>query len=541
MPQEPLPQEPGQSSLPLDPHSPSSLSGARIRGLNGLAQKALPDRAGAHLRALTYWSSFMPRDGKRLAEYAPALYVDRGDTDNPEHGIRLLAPFGKAAVKARQCTERFVLSSKRLALQGEGQPEKQQVLRPRALYTLSHLVSGLRHMVPGVALFPVGGRGGQPMVLVEPSPMLSRLGYAVCGDNYRALEQDYAELAGCMVRHETWDADLQRWSITYEEPLVEYFDTGRRCVAQGRELEATGSRRRYRNWRLGLSRPLLEMLQCRASEFAGLAPEFWRAAGQSAPAQWLVCYLCGHGYDAGEFLPHRLDTLAYRMRACPDTMLTELQGESLEVADFLSKSIDGSALPRRATEAQFNRVTKERTQAYGEAVESYGEKQRSLRESIRQVFRGLSRLHKSHAFARVGILGSDGEQEVVHPVAGGGSFRHVSAHDRVTLQRWPALIERHLRAIPAWVFSQHKTLLDSAGKAVGAVASQFPAAKRHLTAILRNLKQAPRASGVAKHHLAHLAWLTASVSGSVSQMTFTRMTSRHAPPPEYGWVGVCPA
>ena len=536
MQQEPLPQEQGQPSLPLDPLSPSTTLRARIRGLGGLAQKPLPDRAGAHLKPLSYWSSYMPRSGERSAEHAPALYVDRGSSESPNPEMRLLAPFGKQAARARQCRERFVLSSKCLGLQGEGAPDTQQVLRPRALYTLSHLVSGLRHPVPGVELYPVGVRNGQPMVLVEPSPMLSRLGYAVCGDNYRALEQDYAELASCMVQFQTWDDDRACWAMRYEEPLIDHFDTGRRLFTHGREVDVTSrgsGRRRYRNWQLGLSRPLLEMLKCRSSEFAGLSPELWRAAGQSAPAQWLVCYLCGHGYDAGDFLPHRLDTLAYRMRACSDQMLHELSDDSLEVADFLAGN-HGAPTPRRATPAQFQRVAAERSRSYGDAEAAFVEKKRSIRESIRHVFRGINRLAKNNVFSRVGLVASNGDQDVARGVTAPGAFRRVSHQDRLTLRRWPALIERHILTIPDWVFATHQPLLEAAGKAVGSVSREFPSAKGHLDWMLRRLNGARKGSGIARFLLSRMAWLAGSVGGHVSAVVFQHPGGCHSATPRPG-------
>lgn len=527
MHQQSQPRGPGQSSLAFgQPSLLEAPSSARISGLDGLAQKKLPDRAGAHLKALTYWSSFMPREGDRSALRSPALYIDRGDPDSPQ--MRLLAPYGKQAALAMRCHERFVLSSRRIGLQGEGVPACQQALRPRVLYTLSHLISGVRHPVAGVGLYPSGVRNGQPLMLVEPSPMLSRLGYAICGDNYRALEQDYAELACCMVQYQKWDHQKAEWALAYEEPLIDYFDTGRRCFSRGREVDTSQRRRRYRNWRLGLSRPLIEMLKCRASEFAGFTPELWRAAGQSSAAQWLVCYLSGHGYDAGEFLPHRLDTLAYRMRACPDDMLEDLRGSSLEVADFLAQSNSASA--RRATEAQFSQDAVDRAKAYDAAAAAFNEEKRSLRAAIRRVFRGVKRLASSNLFSSVSLVGGGNQEAILRDVSAQGVFRAVSEHDRLTLRRWPAAIERHLRSIPCWMFSEYRSLLDAAGKAVATTTIRSSDAKACLSAILNRLHGLQSTSSMARHLVVRLAWLSESVWCRARALVFSPVCLEGSPP-----------
>jgi len=271
-------------------------------GYQALYNKKIPLDGAVIIRAMLAWVSSCPASA---SEAAP-IYIQQSKSKP----MRLINGDGDADLY-KNCRLRLVLANTQHSGEGTGS-KPQQMLLPRHLYRLGHLLTCYKYQTPGT-LIELSADDRHYQGHFSPYEFIcGRLGLSLSGSAYSLLEQDLATLATTMV-HLQERSPQGGWHTRHSYPLIQRLDTGR-VTSTGGRLDIHQAARRRQFWNVELGQPLVAMLNTSASELTVTMPPAWGSAGKNQTAQWLALFAESHGYDGRTVFDHNIGTLLQRTR-----------------------------------------------------------------------------------------------------------------------------------------------------------------------------------------------------------------------------------
>lgn len=479
----------------------------RVATLTGLAHRQMPSDCAVIPQPLTYWCAAVRPGETRAARHLPAIYLHHA----APQGARMIVPSPGNQNLVSACRHRLRVARRRNINTGDGVAEEQSALRPRHLHTLGHLVASLKYQHAGTTVVPDAALKDRPGMLMEPAPMVSRMGYSMSGDAYRYIEEDLRVLAQFLiVKEERID---EEWRTVTSEPILRYFDSGRVRVQDGIEQLNSGDIRRHNSWRMSFGKGFLSMLQAQPSDLSVISPALWKSAGRSPTSQWLALYLSGHGYGGADIYKHRLDTLIERMRLCPDEVMRHIS--QLDVNAQLA-----SASGQRERSQHPSDKTARTEEAYWENLSQRERHVARLRQRLMQQISSAG----TRIANRLGLAACSIVEQRADDLSRSQRRRQLSVSDLLNVRRWSADIEQIVLRIPSWI-TKHADLLAYADRASEALRSS-------VSAMLLRLEGTSSNSWVSRYVIGRLQ-LARAMSERHSRESFThpvQLLSLGSPP-----------
>lgn len=436
----------------------------RVSSYTGLAQRRVPLDAAVIPKALTFWCAGVPSNQLRAATHAPAIYLVPG-----EEGHRLIHESHSDPSAFASATHRIRLCERYRAAPGGGPGDLQRLLHPRQVNLIGHLLTAIKYPDYCLDLGPHPREKDRVELHLRPGALIKhRLDRQICGSAYDQLESDLALLAQTMVVIQRRAAPgVDEWEDLIYSPLVEHLETGRRRLLDGYELPvatdqgktghegASNAPRRHRTWRLSLGHGLAAMLRTVPSDLCVISSPLWNAATRDVSAQWLALYLSGSGYDGTSRMhPHRLTTLAERMRLYPDKYHAVLVKEGVlrptaEKPSLIDRAGDWRQLPNGPAKPTVG-SSKQLADTARPAISA-------LRQAIQRITRSVARLEQRGAIAQAEMIPAIRPSDIAPSQIG----RRLSLFDQLTCHRWSAEVEALLTRHAAFWSDMRSDLIST--------------------------------------------------------------------------------
>lgn len=455
----------GQSVDPADTAAPGHV--CRVKGWSGIERRRAPRDSAIFPKALLEWASACPSGQTREVRSAPALYCLDMDAPLGHHMIaasRDLAsiPRGQGEARdeaARTARHRLVPATRQTADDDRPAVERpmQQMLTPRQIALFGHLLTHVKYPLPSSHIVPAPDAKVGFRLMFNAGAMIDRLGYARGGDAYCMLETDLLALARFLVRHEVRRED--RWEDGQPSMLIEHINTGR-CKATRGVVSINAEVRRDEQWIVEFGSVIQTLARSRASDFSVIGAGLWAAAGRSRIDQWLALWVSGHGYDEGEILDYRVETLARRMALLPRELAESLESTARIGVTLSAPAINPWEARQPATHQGGGASSKADSLGLRHTLSQ-------ARNSWRQIRRAMTRLEDRNALQAAQWIHQDNPPDVRPSQAG----RAVSRIDLVRLMRWSGPIEGILPRAKRLVSQKWNGLLTSINGSFTALAS----------------------------------------------------------------------
>lgn len=434
--------ENADNSLTSDTPAPR----VRVPGLTGLEHRGARPECAIFPKGLVSWCGAITRHAFRDAASLPALYFFLEE----DGSYQLSAPTPSNTALVRASRRRLTVAQRRAVPRGEGLGEEQNVLRPRHLHLLGHLIAALKYQVPGTEVCK--SRDGNPSLHISPGALVDRLGYSRSGDSYNALEADLCVLAQFLIKLEARaESGSDEWQTISSSPLLQAIETG--CVSVDAGImqsdAAAGSRvKRNRLWSIGFGWDVLRTLKTKPSDLAVLYPALWRSAGRDVVSQWMSLYFTGHGFDAStQIHGHRLETLADRMLLTTDSLREKIGARQDDLPRATLDLFDKPPGKRASSDWETSRQRLSRIRA-------------GQNRLWRRINQAVSRLSAGAGLASIEI-----QKKATDQLSPSQRQRRYSGSDHLKIRRWHDPIERIAGLLPRWVKTDHRDLLALANQA----------------------------------------------------------------------------
>jgi hypothetical protein len=377
-------------------------------------------------------------------------------------GVTLVSE-GQTSRDLSHAKKRYRLCQKREL--SDGTSVINELPSPYALWVLSHVVMLLKYRCDWSEITEHRAYEQRCEMHIQPAPLIERTGYRICGERYQRMESALAQLAELMICSEKRNA-AGEWQTVSHEPLLLSLDTGRVSITNGERRAPTPRARRHDRWRIGLSQPLLHMLDSAAADLTVIPRTLWQTAGRSKLGQALMLHVAQHGFDHNDIRGIRLDTLSQRFGLIDgqrDLFATEAMAE-LDPNDL------SAPRPKTVTES---------------AVSISREGTRAIRRAVRHTASVINRIAGRCGLAEIGIQSTRSPSDLRPSQIRRGQH---SRADLLMVKRHVAPIEALIAQLPNALKRSATATLQSASKVMAHLRQQQPTVAQFFEQTIESMK-----------------------------------------------------